>query len=132
MALKTKSILAPIEKTDGTRISVMNRHTLNDGITPDERIRKDLYDKHMAALAPSNKLIGDYYKRGLPWNEYEKRFKEEIKKEQPSKILKDIASKALKEDITLLCIEESPEFCHRRLLAEECRECEPNLEIKIK
>lgn len=132
MSLKTKSILAPIEETDGTRISVMNRHTLNDGITPDERIKQEFYHEHQTALAPSNKLIGDYYKRGLPWNEYEKRFKEEIKKDEPFKILTEIASKALKEDITLLCIEESPEFCHRRLLAEECKECEPNLEIKIR
>ena len=61
MSLKTKSILAPIEKDDGYRISVMNRHTLNDGITSDIRITETLYDKHIKLLSPSNRLVGEYY-----------------------------------------------------------------------
>lgn len=132
MSLKTKSIFAPIENDDGHRISVMNRHTLNDGITPDENIKNHMFNEHQKLLAPSAKLLGDYYKRGLSWEEYEKRYREEIKKDESSKILKEISKKALNENITLLCKEENPDFCHRRLLAEECKNCEPNLEIKIK
>lgn len=33
--------------------------------------------------------------------------------------------------ITLLCIEDSPKFCHRRLLAEECSKYFSELEIII-
>jgi len=132
MALKTKSILAPIEKDDGYRISVMNRHTLDDGITPDKRITYEMYGEHKKTLAPSAKLLGDYYKRGLNWDEYEKRFKKEINNPETIKILKEISKKALKENITLLCIEEKPDFCHMRLLAEECKKLEPKLEIIIK
>jgi uncharacterized protein YeaO (DUF488 family) len=132
MSLRTKSILAQIEKEDGYRISVMNRHTLEDSITPDKRINEKMYDKHEKLLAPSSKLLGDYYKRGISWKEYEGKFKKEICDTDIVKILKDISLKALKENITLLCIEEKPDFCHRRLLAEECKKYQPNLEIIIK
>ena len=132
MALKTKSILAPIEKEDGYRISVMSRHTLDDGITPDKRITNLMYDEHQKYLSPSTRLLGDYYKRNLSWSEYEKRFKKEINNIETIKILIEISKKALKEDITLLCIEEKPNFCHRRLLAEKCKKIEPKLEMSIK
>ena len=70
--LKTKCILEPKEISDGLRISVMNRHTLNDGVTPDLRIDSSSYDLWFPWLAPPNLLLGDYYKRGLPWEQYEK------------------------------------------------------------
>jgi uncharacterized protein YeaO (DUF488 family) len=131
MAPKTKSILAPIEKDDGHRISVMNRHTLNDGVTPDIRITEKMYSEHNKSLSPSNRLVGDYYKRGISWKEYEKRFKKEIGEAGVAKILKNLSLRALKENVTFLCIEEKPDFCHRRLLAEECKKYQPNLEIII-
>jgi uncharacterized protein YeaO (DUF488 family) len=131
MSLKTKSILAPIEKEDGYRISVMNRHTLNDGATQDKRISDKMYNEHEKSLAPSAKLLGDYYKRGITWEEYEEKFKKEIGNNDVAKILENISQRALTENITLLCIEEKPTFCHRRLLAEECKKYQPNLEIII-
>ena len=36
--LYTKSILKPRSSRDGRRISVMSRHTLEDGVTQDKRI----------------------------------------------------------------------------------------------
>jgi hypothetical protein len=57
MVLKSKCILAPQEKEDEERISIMSRHTLNDGITPDSRISTNLYTKHDTILAPNPKLI---------------------------------------------------------------------------
>ena len=36
--LRTKCIKAPIESEDDLRVSVMSRHTLADGITPDPEI----------------------------------------------------------------------------------------------
>ena len=69
--IRTRCILAPKELTDGVRISVMSRHTLNDGVTPDLRITRKLYDIHLPLLAPNPRLIGDYYKRDLPWEDFE-------------------------------------------------------------
>lgn len=132
MSLKTKCILSPIEKNDGYRISIMNRHTLNDGITDDKRITSEMYSEHQKVLSPSNKLLGDYYKRGLSWDEYKKRFLEEMSNNESIKIIKEISEKSLTENITLLCIEEKPDFCHRKLVAEICKKLEPKLEIIIK
>ncbi len=42
--LYTKSILKEKVPSDGIRISVMSRHTLNDGITQDNRITQDCFN----------------------------------------------------------------------------------------
>ena len=48
--LKSKCILSSKKPEDGTRISIMSRHTLNDGKTPDERITEDSFDIHQPEL----------------------------------------------------------------------------------
>jgi uncharacterized protein YeaO (DUF488 family) len=131
MSLKTKCILSPIEESDGYRISIMNRHTLNDGVTRDSRINNKMFNEHQILLSPSSKLIGDYYKRGLVFDEYKKRFLEEMNNPESIKIIKEISEKTLTKNITLLCIEEKPNFCHRKLIAELCKKYYPKLNIEI-
>jgi uncharacterized protein YeaO (DUF488 family) len=127
--LYTKSILKEKSKDDGIRISVMSRHTLNDGLTPDNRITQDSFDEHLQTLGPPAKLIGDYYKRGLSWNDYKTRYTEHLRNPQVAETVRLLAERATKHDITLLCIEETPEYCHRSLLAQECKIYEPSLTI---
>lgn len=45
MAIRARCILADKEDIDGMRISVMSRHTLNDGMTPPPEIADSNYDK---------------------------------------------------------------------------------------
>lgn len=130
--LKTKSILKPFKKSDGTRISVMSRHTLNDGVTPDQRISSESYDLWMPSLAPPTKLLGDYYRRGLSWSEFEKEYLQYIRQPNNQKEIQELAKKSLTSTITLLCIEDFPKQCHRRILAEECKNYQPNLSLNIK
>ena len=127
--LRTKSILAPKESYDGLRISVMSRHTLNDGITPDIRITEDLFDEWKKEFAPPLKLLGNYYKRNLLWENFEIKYLNYL--ESIYNEVSNLAKKAIQENITLLCVEESPKRCHRRLLAEECKRIKPRLEILI-
>ncbi len=129
MSLFTKCILKIKYPSDGIRISVMNRHTLNDGKTLDVRINDNKYDEHLILLAPSSKLLGEYYKRNMPWKDYEKRYLEQIRKPELIITVQELAKRALGSDITLLCIEDDATFCHRRLLAEECKIYEPSLKI---
>ena len=75
--IKTKCIKDPIEPSDGIRISVMSSHTI-DGIIPDTEITENMYDLHIPELAAPKNLLGDYYKRGLSWSEYEIRYLEYI------------------------------------------------------
>ena len=119
--LKTKSILYDKEDTDGLRISVMSRHTLNDGITPHPEITDSSYNQWLQILAPPVKLIGDYYKRDLPWEQFEQKYLDYIRSSNVQTEVQKLAERSLDSVITLLCIEESPENCHRRLLAEECK-----------
>lgn len=130
--LKTKSILAPKEASDGIRISVMSRHTLNDGITPHPEISLEHYNAWMKNVAPPKKIVGDYYKRGLSWEQFEKKYLEYIRQPIVQWEVKTLAKKSLDSTITILCIEDSPEHCHRRLLAEECKRYEPSLILNIK
>ncbi|HLC59062.1 MAG TPA: DUF488 domain-containing protein [archaeon] len=128
--LYTKCIFKDVESYDGIRISVMSRHTLNDGVTPDERITSTTYNEWLKELAPPAKLIGDYYKRGLTWPEYETRYRQFLQTPEAASKVNDLASQAIEKDITLLCVEETPEKCHRRLLAEECLVYQPDLKLE--
>lgn len=130
--LRTKSILAGFESEDGLRVSVMSRHTLTDGLTPDPRITEDLYDDWRPMLAPPAKLIGDYYKRGLDWEYFEQRFMDHLSDPFVSLALERLIYEALNSNVTIMCIEEAPERCHRRLVAEQCQIIAPELTIYMR
>lgn len=131
MSLFTKCILKEKNEIDGMRISVMSRHTENDGVTPNKRISSDSFEVHYPELAPAAELLGDYYKRGLPWDQFEVRFREQIRKSASAQIiLGEIAIMSLCENVTLLCIEDEHHHCHRRILAEECKELLPQIVVE--
>ncbi len=131
MTLRTKSIKAPPEAADGVRVSIMSRHTLPDGVTPDPEITHGSYDEWVVALAPPPRLIGDYYRRELPWEEFADRYLAWLERDEASEPIRDLLERARSEDVTLLCVEDGPEYCHRRLLAEACRRLDPDLEVEI-
>ncbi len=127
--LYTKSIYVSKSLSDGLRVSVMSRHTLSDGITPDLRITESSYDLWLKILAPLDKLVGDYYKRGLSFEEYAQRYLTYLSTKDISIEVDKLSRQALEQDITLLCVETSAEKCHRRILAEECLRYVPKLRI---
>lgn len=128
--LKTKAIKAPIEDNDGLRISVMSRHTLNDGITLDPEITQNLFDDWWPQLGPSLRLIGSYYKRGLPWEDFEKEYLESLRQDKQL-FLQRLISLSENRNVTILCIEVNPDKCHRRLIAEECARLSRQIKIQI-
>ena len=120
--LSTKCILALRSNYDGLRISVMSRHTLDDGVTNDPRILPSMYSLHFTSLSPPPQLIGSYLKRGLSWEDYERRYLDHLKSPNAvSDISRIIHFLNNRLNVTLLCIEETPEHCHRRLLALEIK-----------
>ncbi len=102
--LYTKSILKSKSIEDGLRISVMSRHTLNDGITPDERITSESYDVWIKRLAPPDKLVGDFYKRELPRRDYNRKYLNYLRKKEIVEYVKWLGKLSLEKDITILCI----------------------------
>ena len=122
MALYTGCILLP-KKNGRMRYSVMRCHTLEDGKTPDTRIVKGAnYDDHLFFFGAPLWLLGDYYKRGLPFEIFEARYLEYLKADETCNAeIPVLLSYALKSDVELCCIERWPHKCHRRVLAEHIR-----------
>ncbi len=69
---------------------------------------------HLPILAPTKELLSGYRNRVIDWPTYEARFvalmrEREIEREVPEDVL---------EEGCLLCSEDQPHHCHRRLVAE--------------
>ncbi len=127
--LRTRSIKAAKRDTDGLRISVMSRHTLSDGITPDPEITEHLYDIWWRRLAPPSRLVGEWYRGVLEWEQFEALYLEYLVTQSLS--LRVLAKIARETNVTVLCVEEDPSYCHRRLLAQRCGVLDPALAIAI-
>lgn len=125
----------------GEYVSVMSRHTLSDGVTPDPQI--DLRDVvHLPILAPPPRLVGDWYK-GRLGEQNEQTFQEEFTPRyldwlrSHEKEVTRLGEKALVEEVVVMCIESTPApgellLCHRRLLAQVCLQLTSGLEVDIR
>lgn len=133
MTLYTKSAYASFEESDGLRICVMSRLTENDGKTPSPKLAKGkFFDIWNKLLAPPENLVGAWYREELKWEQFTEQYLDHLYSEKILLHLERLASNALTQDITILCVEKTPEYCHRKLLAEECQKIEPSLEVVIR
>jgi len=73
---------------------------------------------HLPALAPTQDMLDRYKKEGGDWSAYEREFLDLMKKRRTE----DMVSKELLADGCLLCSEDKPLRCHRRLVAEYLKE----------
>jgi uncharacterized protein (DUF488 family) len=80
---------------------------------------------HVPELAPTQDLLDDYKKVSKNWAEYETRFNALIDERH----IEHIVSREMLESACLLCSEHTPEYCHRRLVAEYLREKWGDVEI---
>jgi len=74
----------------------------------------DIRYVHAPLLAPTQPLLDSYKKRGAKWSEYEHRFLDLIKDRQ----IEASWAPEMRDGDCLLCSEERPDHCHRRLVAE--------------
>ena len=80
---------------------------------------------HVIDYAPTAELLKEYRTKKINWDEYEKKYRDLIlTKNLSNKIKWDEIDKAC-----LLCSEEFPEKCHRRVLAEYFKTLRPDIEI---
>ena len=106
MHLHTKRIYDPPAPEDGYRLLVM--------LLWPRGIRKDKIDAWNKDLAPSEKLRRTYIRGGLAWEVYAKAYLEEmISRQEP---LAEVARRAQKQTVTLLCSCQDESRCHRTLL----------------
>lgn len=69
---------------------------------------------HLPILAPTQDILDAYRKRRESWQTYERRFLDLMKER---KIEEEVSREVLTESC-LLCSEDKPQHCHRRLVAE--------------
>jgi uncharacterized protein (DUF488 family) len=69
---------------------------------------------HLQELAPTQQILDEYKKRNGDWNLYEHRFLDLMATRQ----VENRISRELLEGACLLCSEDKPSRCHRRLVAE--------------
>jgi uncharacterized protein (DUF488 family) len=73
---------------------------------------------HLPLLAPTQEMLDEYKKEKRGWEVYENKFLDLMKERQ---IEKNVEREVL-EDGCLLCSEDKPHQCHRRLVAEYLRD----------
>jgi uncharacterized protein (DUF488 family) len=81
---------------------------------------------HIPSLAPTQSILDAYKKKKGDWNVYEDRFLALMRERH----IEDTISREELDGACLLCSEETPDHCHRRLVAEYLRNKWGNLEIK--
>lgn len=69
---------------------------------------------HLPALAPTQEMLDEYRKQGADWKAYETRFLELMKQRR----IEETIPREVVADGCLLCSEDKPHHCHRRLVAE--------------
>lgn len=80
---------------------------------------------HVPALAPTQGMLDEYKKQHGDWNAYESRFMQLMKERR----IEETVSRDLISDACLLCSEDQPHHCHRRLVAEYLRQHWGDLEV---
>jgi uncharacterized protein (DUF488 family) len=80
---------------------------------------------HLPLLAPTQQMLDSYKKKRGDWQLYEKLFLELMRERQ---IEREVSREVLR-NACLLCSEDTPEHCHRRLVAEYLRDKWSDVEI---
>lgn len=81
---------------------------------------------HLPALAPTQDILDGYKKNGGDWPTYERQFLQLMS----TRRIEENIDKELLAGGCLLCSEPTPEYCHRRLVAEYLRGKWNDVEIR--
>ena len=80
---------------------------------------------HLKELAPTKEMLDAYRKKKGQWTDYEKQFLELMK----SRRIEETIPRETIDGACLLCSEDKPHNCHRRLVAEYLKSKWGNLDI---
>ena len=119
MSLHTKSAQLLRSDDDGLRICVMRK--------PDLIVDWDIW---MRTLSPSLELLQSYHANKIDWDTFSQKFHEEVILGKPMH-LKALVDLSKQQKVTILCWEIDTERCHRRLLAEACKQIDASISVFI-
>jgi uncharacterized protein (DUF488 family) len=81
---------------------------------------------HLPILAPTPEMLDEYKKQKGDWRAYEREFRKLIRERR----IEHAVSPVVIGGGCLLCSEEKPDHCHRRIVAEYLKEKWGNVEIR--
>jgi uncharacterized protein (DUF488 family) len=81
---------------------------------------------HLPSLAPTQDMLDEYKKRHGTWKDYEERF---LALMRERRVEQEVARHVIA-DGCLLCSEDKPDHCHRRLVAEYLRDQWGDLDVR--
>lgn len=81
---------------------------------------------HFSELAPSQDILDALKKHKGAWSDYEMRFRKLM---EDRHAIEKLDHAFFEEPCCLLCSEATPEYCHRRLVAEAMKKRWPDVEI---
>jgi uncharacterized protein (DUF488 family) len=81
---------------------------------------------HAKDLAPTDEML-DNYRSNSNWGNYQRQFMTLIKDRKPDTLLDQLFTPGM--NVALLCTEDLPDYCHRRLVAEYAKRLFPDLEV---
>jgi len=85
----------------------------------------DMEYVHLPILAPTKEILDGYKKQGGSWNDYEQAFLRVMKERR----IEAVIPREVLAEGCLLCSEEKPHHCHRRLVAEYLNQYWGDLDI---
>ena len=80
---------------------------------------------HLSDLAPTQEMLADYRKEHKDWGRYGKEFLDLMRERR----IEDRVPREVMDESCLLCSEDEPHHCHRRLVVEYLREHWGNVEV---
>lgn len=106
--VRLKRVYEPASPDDGYRV-------LSTRYWP-RGISRPACDEYITKTAPSRALLREFKHEGLGWEEYVPRYLEEMSAPEANSVIRRLATMAKSDRITLMCICEDENRCHRSLL----------------
>ena len=82
-------------------------------------VKKEKVDTWLKELGTSRELIKAWKAGKVTWPDFKKRYIADLQDKEKQAIIRDLAKRAQKEKITLLCGCRDPNMCHRIILKEQ-------------
>lgn len=112
--IRLKRVYDPPSSEDGRRILITRYWPRG--------VPKSAVDEYTTKVAPSRQLVQAFKREGLPWEDYVRRYLDEMKQPDAVTEIRRLAKLAKSERITLMCICEDENRCHRALVRDLIRE----------
>jgi uncharacterized protein YeaO (DUF488 family) len=106
--VRLKRVYEPASPDDGHRLLVTRYWPRGQP--------KSVTDEYLSRIAPSKKLIDEYRKGPLSWDEFTRRYRQELLAPEAQQELKRLAALARSQRLTLMCMCPDDWNCHRTIL----------------